>query len=300
MSVLPKLNINQLITFYFIAREKSFSAAADVLCLSQPAVTLQIKSLESSAGVKLVHVSKKRVNLTHAGETVFRYAEEIYRYSKTVDRFLETYRTGSLHVGTTMNCSRIVASVAAQLEEFFPNLELTIKSGHSREIVSELVDLEHDLAIVPLTEYSYARLKVIKLGKITLQPVMSKSHTICNRSERRLADLAKELKLFLPSSGTVTRDIITKKLSQLNVKFLIAGETNDLNCVMKWLEGERSMAFSYSFNLRGLMREKKLKIVKCSDTIEIELVALATHDKLSGLERKFISLLSNQLKIEAK
>ena len=57
----PNINLDQLITFYFVAKEGSLSTASKLLCISQPAVTMQIKSLESTFGVKLLNV-KSRIN----------------------------------------------------------------------------------------------------------------------------------------------------------------------------------------------------------------------------------------------
>lgn len=66
-----KLNLYHLITFYFVASEKSFSVAAEKLFLSEPAVSLHIKSLERCTGVKLLDVRRKRVYLTKAGGDPF-------------------------------------------------------------------------------------------------------------------------------------------------------------------------------------------------------------------------------------
>jgi DNA-binding transcriptional LysR family regulator len=61
------INIHHLITFYFVAKEKSFSEAARKLFLSQPAVTQQIRALERLSGVKLFNVRRKKVSLTEGG-----------------------------------------------------------------------------------------------------------------------------------------------------------------------------------------------------------------------------------------
>ena len=62
-----KLDIQNLIVFYYVATEESLTSAADKLCLSQPTVTYHIRTLEANIGVKLLDVKKQKVFLTRAG-----------------------------------------------------------------------------------------------------------------------------------------------------------------------------------------------------------------------------------------
>ena len=77
--MVANLNADDLVVFYFVAREKSLSAAAEKLFLTQPAVTYRIKSLEEHIRVKLLDLKKRQVTLTPHGQELFKYAEEIYR-----------------------------------------------------------------------------------------------------------------------------------------------------------------------------------------------------------------------------
>jgi hypothetical protein len=74
--MIPSLNPNNLVVFYLVAEEKSMSAAAEKLCLTQPAVTYRLKSLEESVGVKLLKF-KKPGRLSTA--RIYHYAEAIYQ-----------------------------------------------------------------------------------------------------------------------------------------------------------------------------------------------------------------------------
>ena len=62
------MNFHQLQIFYTVAQRGSFSAAAQALHMTQPAVTMQIQSLEEHFGTKLLERSSKRIELTEAGE----------------------------------------------------------------------------------------------------------------------------------------------------------------------------------------------------------------------------------------
>ena len=106
----PKVSPDHLITYYFVAEGKSFKLAADLLSLSQPTVLLHIKALEAGFGVKLIHVKKKRVILTEAGETLLPYAKELYQQTKHAEMCLQTFREEMLRIGIALTLSATVTA----------------------------------------------------------------------------------------------------------------------------------------------------------------------------------------------
>ena len=79
MEEFTNLDPNNLVIFYFVATEKSLTAAADKLHLTQPAITYHIKLLEEYTRVKLIEFKKHQVILTPPGKEVFKYAQEIFQ-----------------------------------------------------------------------------------------------------------------------------------------------------------------------------------------------------------------------------
>ncbi|MGI6102947.1 MAG: LysR family transcriptional regulator, partial [Bacillota bacterium] len=69
--------MNKIITFHMVAKCKSFTKAAESLGLTQPAVSLQIKSLEDECGMELFERVGKNILLTDAGKTLLLYVERI-------------------------------------------------------------------------------------------------------------------------------------------------------------------------------------------------------------------------------
>ncbi len=72
------MNLRQLEAFYLVVKRKSFTRAAEELNVTQPAVTIQVKSLEKSLNLKLIQQVGKRMQLTEAGEMLYQYAEKIF------------------------------------------------------------------------------------------------------------------------------------------------------------------------------------------------------------------------------
>ena len=72
------LNYHHLLYFWTVAKEGSVSKAAEILHISQPTVSAQLKSLERSLGQRLFERRGRSLVLTKEGEAVFRYADEIF------------------------------------------------------------------------------------------------------------------------------------------------------------------------------------------------------------------------------
>src|SRR5512136_2996234 len=113
----PKIDLNTLIIFYFVAYEGSISSAADKLFLTQPTVSYHIKSLENNIGVKLLEIKRKKLNLTQAGSGLFQYAKEIYQQVMNAEKYLRELRESSLRVGMSPTFGHSVAAAAAEFEE---------------------------------------------------------------------------------------------------------------------------------------------------------------------------------------
>ncbi|RPJ18978.1 MAG: LysR family transcriptional regulator [Desulfobacteraceae bacterium] len=83
------LNLNQLRAFYLAAKEKNITKAAETLFVTQPAVTMQIKSLEASLSLKLLRRRGKNIELTDAGKVLFGYAQRIFEIAEEMEHVMK-------------------------------------------------------------------------------------------------------------------------------------------------------------------------------------------------------------------
>ena len=72
------MNMNHLKAFYAVAKAKGFTHAAKQLNVSQPTLSMQVKSLEKRFSVPLIKRNKKTFELTEEGKLVFAHAEKIF------------------------------------------------------------------------------------------------------------------------------------------------------------------------------------------------------------------------------
>ena len=81
------LNFNQLRIFYHAAKKLNYTAAANELFITQPAVTFQVKAFEEYCNIKLFKKRGRKIYLTEGGKALYGYAEKIFRYEKEIIRF---------------------------------------------------------------------------------------------------------------------------------------------------------------------------------------------------------------------
>src|ERR1700739_2510323 len=92
------LNYHHLLYFWAVAKEGSLRRASEVLHVSQPSISAQLKQLEESLGAPLFTRTTRRLILTDTGQTVLEYAEEIFSLGRAFDRSLPGARGTSSSV----------------------------------------------------------------------------------------------------------------------------------------------------------------------------------------------------------
>ncbi|MFT7291940.1 MAG: DNA-binding transcriptional LysR family regulator [Marinobacter psychrophilus] len=153
------LNLHLMRIFYTVVQEGSFSGAATVLHISQPAVSQGVRELESQLGLTLVDRMQSRksqhsqkVQLTAGGSAVFDHARGIFALEKAAVDDIEA-RVGA-HIGNlTLGASTTVAGywLPAAIAEFarrYPNINMKVRVANTRVISEWLLDCQLDLAIV--------------------------------------------------------------------------------------------------------------------------------------------------------
>ena len=148
------LNLDQLKSFGLVIETGSFSAAADRLGLTQPAISLQVRQLERRLAVRLVERVGKRARATPAGMELLRHAHHI---ETAVDNAFDALAdhasgvTGRVRLGTGATaCLHFLPAVLRALREEFPALGIVVSTGNTEDHVRKVEENSIDLALVTL------------------------------------------------------------------------------------------------------------------------------------------------------
>ena len=146
-----QINLNQLRTFFLIAREKSVTKAAYALHITQQAVTMQIRAFEKNLDFKLLHKSGKELQLTGMGKVLYGYDERIFQVVEEMEYALKgcgDLTQGSLTVGTRRSFARhLMPALLSRFQEHFPSVKVYLKVGSSQEIADSIAAFKFDLGI---------------------------------------------------------------------------------------------------------------------------------------------------------
>jgi DNA-binding transcriptional LysR family regulator len=148
------LNLDHLRALTEVVRQGSFSAAARTLNLTQPAVSLQIRELESRCGVRLIERLGKQAHATIPGRDLIAHAERIFRECAAVEESMRRFRDGWLgrvHIGTTLTALMYeLPPILRALRSEHPRIDLVVTNMATRLSVERILDNTIDLALVTL------------------------------------------------------------------------------------------------------------------------------------------------------
>lgn len=296
----PKVSPEHLITFYFVAEGRSFKLASDLLYLSQPTVLLHIKALETGFGVKLVQVKKKRVTLTEAGEELLHHARQLYQLTKRAEMCLQNFREEMLRIGVAYTLSAGVTTVAGIFKELFPNVKVKIREGPTHQVVEEISDLQHDLAVVASLDYGIPKLETIEVSRgHKMLFVASSSDPLSAEDELELTALNGH-PLILPAEKSISRDILLKLVEEKKIEPIIIAEVDNIESAKSLVKMGQGVALLLEDNVIDELRDGKLTALPFKEEIGIGVDVLVHQDNpLRSIGTKFISLLRQAYKNRA-
>lgn len=146
--------LTQLQTLAEVAEAGSFLAAGRKLGLTQPAVSLRIRELEHALGLRLIERVGRKATPPTAGATLLGFVRQIHA---TLDEALRALArqagsvSGQVRLGTGATaCIHLLPAILRRLKERFPEIEITVRTGNSAEILAALNDNALDAAVVTL------------------------------------------------------------------------------------------------------------------------------------------------------
>ncbi len=142
----------RLKVFRTVAVESNFRRAAELLHLSQPAVSQQIRALESELGTALFDRSHGKVRLTDAGSVLLQYAKQGEQLADEAFQAVQQTKgqvAGSLRIGASMTIAQyILPRIVGSFLREHPRVRLALRSANSEQIIAALANDEIELGLI--------------------------------------------------------------------------------------------------------------------------------------------------------
>jgi len=171
------MNSKQLLYVQVLAREGSFSRAANALNITQPSLSQYIKKIEKEIGLALFDRTNGDVRLTDAGRVYIdagRRILDIEHRMETSFSDLSTHKTGSLIIGAApFRTASMLPTIAKRFQAIYPGMHLVVREGTTAELVEGMEHGEYDFALtlLPLDPKLFSWEKVMEEELVLAVPV---------------------------------------------------------------------------------------------------------------------------------
>lgn len=146
----PIVDLELLRTFVTVARTGEFKKAAEIICRSQGAISMQIKRLEEQTGTCLMTRNNRGIRLTETGKTLLHYGEQMLQLSSaTLSALRKDNIQGKLNIGIPTDYAQdFLNHFLPVIKREQPDLETRIVCDRSRNLRKQVAAGELDIAIV--------------------------------------------------------------------------------------------------------------------------------------------------------
>lgn len=210
----------RLKVFQSVARNLSFTKASQELFISQPAITKHIQELESTYQTRLFDRQGGKISLTESGQLLLEHCERIleeYRKLEYEMHLLHNQYTGELRLGASTTIAQyVLPPMLGTFISKFPQVELSLLNGNTREMEAALQEHRIDLAMVE---------GVTRLPNLRYTPILEDELVIVVRTGSRLPvddeitpQRLARLPLVLRERGSGTLDVFERAMLQHNIK----------------------------------------------------------------------------------
>lgn len=285
-------DLNLLRIFYYVAKTEKISKAAEILNVSQPAISQHIKTLEEQAGFKLFSRSKKGVKLTIEAQEIYSYCKSIFTQVESINHTLQditSLDTGTLRIGASDTiCKYYLIDKLKNFEQLFPNVRYRVTNCTSKESLSLLKNNDVDIAFVhsPVTNISFTFQHCL-----TLEDYFVCCQDFDASNIHTLEDLTKYRTLLLEKSSH-SRKSLDANLLKYNVELRPKFELASLDLLIEFAKKNMGIICVSKQYIKKELENNELKIIDLKEKLDTRAISLA-YDKntISIAAKKFLESL---------
>ncbi|MGE6331608.1 LysR family transcriptional regulator [Stenotrophomonas sp. NPDC077659] len=214
------MNLHHLAIFHAIAETGSISAAAIRVCVSQPALSRELKDFEGRVGVVLFERLPRGMRLTEPGKVLHAYSARLFAVADSAQAAMRDFadaRAGQLSMGASNTIGTyVLPRYVAGFRTQFPQVGISLFVGNTEQVAQGVADLRFTVGFVE-GPIRVEGLIVEEFSRDELIPVVGAQHPLAGRRRASPADI-NGLPLLMREPGSGTRELIAGLLQQLDVQ----------------------------------------------------------------------------------
>jgi DNA-binding transcriptional LysR family regulator len=246
-----------------VIKTGSFSGAAEELCVTEPAVFIQVRSLERLLGFTLLDKFGKELRPTEAGRVLYDYGEKIFTLveeaTKAVQE-LQDLKKGSLRLGVTQPLAQYLMPVLiSAFQDKYPRIAVYIDGSSSRELVEGILQHRYELAVVARVPYP-EKITFIPYTRDDILLVVSPHHPLAARDTVSLSELAKE-PVILTDAKSAVKFSVWKEFEQKGLHPSAIIEAGNIEFIKQLVEKGKGYSFLASVCVREEIKKGILSTI---------------------------------------
>lgn len=238
------MELRHLRYFRVVAELQHFRHAAVKLCITQPALSNQIKQLEQELNTSLFERVGRRVRLSESGERVLsstkRILNEVELLKEAVSD-IEAGQAGSLRIGVLQSINALyLRSLVVEFDRRYPNISLQVQEMSNHDIETKVSNGEIDIGIGFILQKDYRNVHFEKLFNENWKLIVSPTHA--KLAKDIMAGKPHHLKVILLPEYFETRKIINNYFTDNHIKYTNVTETNSISSILDLVESGQSFS----------------------------------------------------------
>lgn len=282
--------------FYYVAKNLSFSEAAQQLFISQSAVSQSVRLLEEKLGCSLFNRTTKQVKLTAEGKVLFLHVEQAYNFIKSGERSIEEIhglKQGEIRIGASDTiCKYYLLPYMRTFNKRYPAIKIKITNRTSPICMQLLKQGSIDLAVVNLPSHSDPQLETTKLMPLQDLFIAGPAFFHLQSSALNLHDLS-GYPLLMLEKNTVTRTFFDTFLAQNGVCLTPEIELGSIDLLIELTKIGLGISFISREYIQQDLASGNLRELRIKEEIPPRFLGIMTNKAipLPAAARGFIDLL---------
>lgn len=287
--------LNQLQLFVKVAETKSISKTAELLHLTQPAVSIQLKNFQQQFDIPLIEIIHKKVYVTPFGKEIVAAAQNILNEVHAIDEKSMHFKgklTGTLKISVVSTGKYVIPYFLHDFLEQHPGVELNLDVSNKASVIEDLQNNDTDFALVSIIPPN------MKLNKITLME--NTLHLVGKRSKKNKQNLGKNflehISLIFREHGSATRTVMEQFLNKNKISYRKKIELTSNEAVKQAVLAGLGYSVMPLIGLKYELLDKELEIIPVKGlpiTTSWNLIWLK-QKKLNPVAEAFIQVLANE------
>jgi DNA-binding transcriptional LysR family regulator len=200
--------LNQLEIFLRVAQTASVTKASEILNLTQPAVSIQLKNFQSQFDIPLTEVMGRKIYITDFGKEIALAAENILNQVHEINYKTAAFKnqlTGRLKISAVSTAKYVMPFFLSEFLKLHPNVELILDVTNKRTVIE---NLEHNQVDFSLVSIIPQKLQVKQMDLLSNKLYLVNDKIIENLEQKSFVELFENLTLLFREEGSGTRQIM--------------------------------------------------------------------------------------------